>query len=269
MHRDLAWPSLSDLQPEGGFYPLTRWLAHVLCGGALAVVLAAVMDQPAQGYSLWFLPGSALAHLLLLRRRPWPGQEGPRLQASDNICSAMPAGSARGRWLVLAVLALATGLSNNLGLVLLFFPLLVFRFYSRLWVEVDLERARVFYHRTFAGLQITRDGPDLHEARAILSGLVLEVPGEPDERIVAAWVEGVGVVPLSLHGRDAKVSHELGRRWAAQLGLPHYQVQEDFKAPAIRELSDLVQWRPTLWKPLSLLAPVPGKRDAVPPGGAD
>ena len=270
MHRDLAWPDLSDFQPEGGLHPLTRWLAFVLLGGAATIVLAACASRPSQEFSLWLLPGALIGHHHFVRKagQVFRAQQ-PRLRASDNMCTALPASSSWGPWIVLTLLMLASGPLNSLGLLLAFFPLLMYRFYSRLWIEVDLEQAQVCYHRTFGSLQISRSGSDLQQASAVLSGLLLEVPGERNERIVAAWVEGQGVIPLSLHGQNLADCHQLGRRWAAQLGLPHYQIQDEMKAPEVRQLGELVHCRPTVWKNLPAGATPPGPRPPLPPGGDD
>ena len=179
MHDDQVWPQLSDFGGAGGFQELGLRFRDVCFFTALAVALVSARDPYffALNLSEWGLlflgclsVAGLLAWLIFPSRKQLRSEfrlsrnlaaQAPRLAHDGNLLSPRP--ERRDLWacLLVVLLSTATGLPANLPLLLAFAPLIVFRLASRLWTEVDLVGGRVYYHRTFMALQITRPGASL------------------------------------------------------------------------------------------------------------
>lgn len=241
MHQDQAWPQWSDFGKEGGFYELTLRLRGLLVWGGLATLLAVLAWESVPQAPIEGLIGSALAGLTagligwtaspfipLLGSKPqarieWAGRI-PLTRQPDNLVNARQ--ERRDIWAFLAVLVLTvvTGFWANFSLLLLFAPLIVFRLCSRLWTEVDLVGGRIYYHRTFMGMQITRQGASLEQAVGLISGVRLNRPGEDPVFAVCAVMPAEEPLPLDTMSRSREESHALGRRLSLQLNLLHDQL---------------------------------------------
>ena len=245
MHEDQVWPQRSDFGATGGFQELGLRLRDVCFFTALALALVSAHDPYFFALNLgeWVVrillslgAGGLLAWLIFPSRKQLsskfrlsggPVSQPPRLAHQGNLLSPRP--ERRDLWacLLVVLLSTATGLLANLPLLLAFAPLIVFRLASRLWTEVDLVGGRVFYHRTFLGLQITRPGPGLERAEGLVSGVRLDRPGEDSAYAVCMILPDRETLPLETMCRTRDESHELGRRLGLQLNLPHAPLDTD------------------------------------------
>ena len=242
MHQDQAWPQASDFAKGGGFHELTLRLRSALVWGGFSTILLVVAwsthtpVDPFYGLGLsaviGFLPGvlawSVSPSALLLGGKPqarieWEGRV-PVTRQPENLVNSRQ--ERRDIWAFLAVIVLTvgTGLWANFSLLLLFSPLIVFRLCSRLWTEVDLVGGRIYYHRTFMGMQITRQGASLEQAVGLISGVRLNRPGEDPVFAVCAVMPAEEPLPLDTMSRSREESHALGRRLSLQLNLLHDQL---------------------------------------------
>lgn len=266
MHEDQVWPQRSDFGAAGGFQELGLRLRDVGFFTALALALVIARDPYFFNLNLseWglrflgCLVGAGLLAWLIFPSRKQlrsefrlaggPVSQPPRLAHQGNLLSPRP--ERRDLWacLLVVLLSTATGLLANLPLLLAFAPLIVFRLASRLWTEVDLVGGKVFYHRTFLGLQITRLGPGLERAEGLVSGVRLDRPGEDNAYAVCMILPDHQTVPLETMCRTRDESHELGRRLGLQLNLPHAPLDTD---PSIQHVhgESLLRGRGG-WKPI-------------------
>lgn len=215
MEHELAWPQPSDLLPGG---PLAKYSARCLI--ALLVGAWACMAHLYLGLALGltillFWPGGWKSRL---QPPQWVGQGGHR--------ELVPERSQRFQLLLLLLLV---GLAWS-GQVALSFalsmPLVLYRVFSLLWTELDLESGQVWHHRTFFGLQVSRLGADLNQAQAVVSGVKRSQPGEEVTYSTALWLGDGGMVSVKTDVLDLKDSHKDGRRLAHKLDLPHYAIKE-------------------------------------------
>ena len=187
----------------------------------------------------------------------------PRLAHAGNLLS--PRSERRDLWacFLVVLLSTATGLLANLPLLLAFAPLIVFRLASRLWTEVDLVGGRVFYHRTFMGVQISRPGASLEQAQGLVSGMCLERPGEDRTYSVCMILPDQQTLPLETMCRTRNESHELGRRLGLQLNLPHDPLDSDSGIQHLRG-DNLLRSR-SHWKPIEAGMNRVYRRSKLPP----
>lgn len=278
MYRDQAWPSGIDFAAGGGLHEYKLRLLNGFLFGLPALALASWASPPRDASwnwllnllgpgMLWALPLTALGiYLMPLRSGPVQLDLGaaahpPQLQRPGNLLSYNP--ERRDGWALVLVLVLALlgGPLSSLAFVALMGPLVAYRFLSRLWTEVDLEHGRIYYHRTFCGLQITRPGADLDQAKGVVSGTLLERPGEEPCYAVCIVLAGSGSVPLNTHCLTRPESHELGHKLSLQLDLPHMPVE---RAGQVEQTAD---FRPkVVWKPIGVGGQI---RSKLPPGGED
>jgi len=170
----------------------------------------------------------------------------------------MPEPSAWGSLNVALLLGALGWPQQNILIFLLFSPFILFRLFSRLWLEVDLESGEVYFYRTFFGLQVCSDGLDLRRAEHILSGRQEELPGQPISYSVQLRLQGNQELLLHL-ALEREDCHRWGRALARRLDLPHYCQEDEASPPAYPEQT---------WTRLdSKLAPT-GNRAALPWGPA-
>ncbi|MBS2036570.1 hypothetical protein JST97_16375 [bacterium] len=285
MHPDQAWPVASDFCRGGGFYELTLRLRNLLLwGGACTIAAGGCLaglapEDPLKWIGLLFAIGLApgmvawsvapangrLGHPAQCRiefsgRPATPRQPGnlvnPRKEPMDLLAVGL-----------VLMLAWAGGPFNNLGLLLLFSPLIVFRLCSRLWTELDLVAGRVYHHRTFMGLQITRQGANLEQAVGLVSGLKLNRPGEDPVYAVYAVMPDQEPLELDTMCLTREESHNLGRRLSLQLNLLHDPLDYEPDPSSLRGDRNF-RGRPR-WKTLKFQKAPRGDRAKLPPGAED
>lgn len=278
MNEDQAWPQGADFRAGGGFYELVARSQDALVAMIPLLLLMGprfVKASPAE--ICWWLPVLLALPLALVwlwfpsqylfrrQARLFSKGSSPLTHQPESLLT--PRQERRDLWAFLLVLGLAlvTGLAANLHLLLLFFPLVVFRLVSRLWAEVDLLGGRVYYHRTFLGLQISRNGPSLEEAIGIVSGLKIDRPGEDPVFSVCAILPGQDPIALDSMSRHREESHALGRRLGLQLNLPHESMDYEVDPNQLRG-PELFRAR-TRWKPLALKENPPVRGGKLPPLG--
>ncbi|MFN8609044.1 MAG: hypothetical protein U0931_16030 [Vulcanimicrobiota bacterium] len=239
MHHDQAWPQGSDFAKGGGFYEFTLRLRHLLiCAGLLAIIFAAVFasqlcEDPLKwlclalltclppGLVAWSAAPSARRLGHRARARLEFSASPPLTRQSENVLTLRrERRDFLGFGLVL-LLACLTGPADNLALLLLFSPLIVFRLCSRLWTEVDMAGGHIVFHRTFMGLQISRQSASLDRAVGLVSGVRLHRPGEDPVFAVCAVMPDQEPLALDTMCRIREESHTLGRRLSLQLNLLH------------------------------------------------
>ena len=221
MEHELAWPQPSDLLPGGPLAPYSARCLMALLIGAWAC-LANLYFGLALGLTiLFFWPGGWKSRL---HPPEWVGKAGYR--------ERVPERSQRFQVLLLLVL-LGLAWSGQAALCFaLATPLVLYRVFSVLWTELDLESGQVWHHRTFLGLQVTRLGADLNQAQAVVSGLEHSKPGEEVTYSTALWLGDGGMASVQADIPDLKTCHQDGRRLAHKLDLPHYAIKhgESFRS---------------------------------------
>ncbi len=268
MNEDQAWPQWGDFQAGGGFHELSLRWRRAMLGGGLAVALMAYCFQTSleqldtEQLQCLFPVAFALPAGLCWLWGPGAlaGASRPLTRHRESLLTERQ--ERRDLWAFVLVLLLAclTGLGGNLLLLLVFSPLIAFRLGSRLWCEVDLLGGRVYYHRTFLGLQITRLGPGLEEATGIVSGIKVDRPGEDPVFSVCAILPGRAPLALDSLSRSREESHTLGRRLGLQLNLPHESFDYDVDGQRLHDLRGRVRW-----KPLSVRNNPPVRGGKLPP----
>jgi len=281
MHADQVWPQRSDFGVAGGFQELGLRIRDTAFFSALTLALVCARDPYffAQNLREWGLlvlgclgVSALLAWCVFPSRKRLKSEfrlsgklvaQAPRLAHEGNLLSPRP--ERRDLWacVLVVLLSTATGLLANLSLLLAFAPLIVFRLASRLWTEVDLVGGRVYYHRTFMGLQITRPGPSLEQAEGLVSGVRLDRPGEDPSYSVCMILPDQQTLPLETMCRTRDESHELARRLGLQLNLPHAPLDTD---PSIQHLRGeaMLQGRGR-WKPIEERGNRVSGRSKLPP----
>lgn len=296
MHYDQAWPEWRDFDCGGGLHELrVRGLNALLLGllGLLVASQAGLIEfepQPVYtygsgfkahpqsaslgwlkqqwgGWSQVFLPGLLLGWFFFpLRCQLGPARlslravaSPPRLTGSGNLATLCREGRERWPLLLALVLAAMSGWSHNFAFLLLMLPLIAFSQLSCLWTEIDLASGRVFYHRTFCGLQITRPGGSLDEAEGVLGGVVLGRPGEEQRHSVCALLPGHLLVPLNTQCASRQASDDLAQQMALRLDLPC--LTESALARGC-DVQSRVNWR-------LLASQSSATRPPLPPGGEE
>ena len=221
MEHELAWPHPSDLLPGGPLAPYSARCLMALLIGAWAC-LANLYFGLALGLTILLLsPGGWRSRL---SEPEWVGRGGYR--------ERVPERSQRFQFLLLLVLLGLAWSSQAAIAFALAMPLVLYRVFSMLWTELDLESGQVWHHRTFLGLQLKRLGADLNQAQAVVSGLKRSKPGEEVTYSTALWLGDGGMVSVQADVADLKACHQDGRRLAHKLDLPHYAIKngESFRS---------------------------------------
>ncbi len=212
MESELAWPEAGDLLPGRPlcFYALRSLFAGI--AGA-AVAQAGLPWGILTGVAVFLISPSWRR----LNKPPvWMGQSSYR--------EKVPERSQKMQLLLLVALTLLCWDVKAVLLVALSLPLVVYRIFSQLWTELDLESGQVWHHRTFLGQQLTRYGTDLSRAQAVVSGLKQAKAGEEVTYSVSLWLGDGGFVRVQGGIPALDLSHRDGRRLAHKLALPHYAV---------------------------------------------